>query len=87
MYDVTNVGLRDGNGIYSHQTSFIIHSYTDDLATEKEDVDTIMDFDKDGIAGLFITDLTTASGNPYSGFPKNWAAFCSHVASVVADNA
>jgi hypothetical protein len=85
-YDVADIGALDGNGIYSHQASLIIHSYTDDISTLKYDVDTIMNFDKDGIAGLYITDVTMANNNPYNSFPKIWAEFCKIVAEVVQKN-
>ena len=84
-YDAANISLLDGNGVYSHQATLIIHSYTDNVATENDDIETIIDFDKDGIAGLFITDVTVAN-NPYGSFPAAWAAFCSNVATVVKGN-
>lgn len=85
VYDTTDIGPLDGHGTYSHQATLIIHSYTSDFATETDDIETIMDFDNDGIAGLFITDVTVAN-NPYGSFPANWAAFCRAVATVVKDN-
>lgn len=86
VYDTANIGALDGNGQYSHQATIIIHSYTDGISTEKDDVETIMDFDNDGIASVFITEVTAASSNIYGTFPKAWAAFCKIVAQVVKDN-
>lgn len=85
MYDGADIGALDGGGLYSHQATLIIHTYTDDLATEKDDIDTIIDFDNDGIVGLFITDVAVAN-NPYGSFPAAWMAFCKRVAKLVRWN-
>lgn len=84
-YDVANISALDGNGVYSHQATLLIHTYTSGKATETDDIETIIDFENDGIAGLFITDVTVAD-NPYGKFPKDWAFFCKTMARVVSEN-
>lgn len=85
VYDTADIGALDGNGEYSHQTTIIIHSYSSDHSTEVDDIDTIVNWDNDGIAGLFITDVTVAN-NPYGSFPKAWAFFVQTIAGVVSGN-
>ena len=84
-YDVADIGALDGNGIYSHQATLLIHSYTDGTSTMIRDIETILAFQNDGIAGLFITDVTVAN-NPYGRFPGNWKTFYENVARVVSKN-
>ena len=84
-YDVADIGALDGNGIYSHQATLLIHTYTHNTAREIDDIETIMDFENDGIAGLFITDVTVAN-NPYGSFPARWTTFVSNVARIVGEN-
>ena len=84
-YDVADIGALDGNGVYSHQATLLIHSYTSGNSTEIKDIETIVDFDNDGIAGLFITDVTVAN-NPYGRFPKKWDFFVKNMARVVSGN-
>lgn len=84
-YDVADIGALDGNGIYSHQATLLIHTYTSGNETMTDDIETIIDFDNDGIAGLFITDVTVAN-NPYGSFPKAWTFFSKTMARVVNGN-
>lgn len=84
-YDVADIGALDGNGVYSHQATLLIHTYTSDEVTETNDIETIINFQNDGIAGLFITDVTVAD-NPYGKFPTAWAFFSETVARVVNGN-
>lgn len=85
QYDAADIGALDGQGVYSQQTTMIIHTYTDNIATEQRDVNTIMNINNDAIAGLFITDLTVAQ-NPYGTFPTNWTQFTQAMAMVVKGN-
>ena len=80
-YDNADIGALDGEGDYSEQATLIIHDYTDGAKILKRDVDTILSFQNDDIAGLYITDR---SG--YTAFPTNWATFVSDVAAVVKKN-
>ncbi|MCJ1264690.1 hypothetical protein MMC22_004564 [Lobaria immixta] len=79
-YDVADIGVLDGYGVYASQTTLIIHTYQSNLQTEEKDVDTIIDIDHDGIAGVFITErIGTQNQDPYGAFPAKWTQLCNYV--------
>lgn len=76
VYHRTNIpALANG---HPNQSTLLIH--TDSLNVQKleQDVDTIIDIDYYGYAGVFITNRTVAQ-NPYGGFPSYWNALCKDV--------
>ena len=81
-YDTADIGALDGEGAYHAQTTMIIHNYADGPSIVRRDVDTILSFQKDAMAGLYITDLDI-----YSAFPTNFTGFVSEVAAVIGANA
>lgn len=80
-YYSADIGSYDGNGVYSQQTTMIIHTYTNDATAEQKDVDTILNLNHDAMAGLYISPEYT-----YSAFPSNWNDFVGYVATVAKAN-
>ena len=81
VYNTADIGALDGNGVYSQQTALLIYGHSGDSASLQRDVQTVLSYQQDAIAGLYISDLST-----YAAFPTNWNEFVSDVAAVVAAN-
>lgn len=60
-------------GAHKSNATIIINNYTSNAETEENDVDTIIDSDLDGLAGVYITDRL------YSAFPTRWSWLCEWV--------
>lgn len=86
-YYAADIGALDGNGVYSQQTTLVIHSYTDPVANVYNDVNTIISHNHDAIAGLFITNIKAALADPYASFSNIWSNFTDDMASVAKANA
>lgn len=74
--DIPDNDTYYGNGLYREQATIIIHGYEGSLVDERADVDELMSPDKDGVAGVYVTERTT---DLYSFFPQSWAQFCGFV--------
>lgn len=60
-------------GAHKTNATIIINSYMSTAQTEQNDVDTLIDSDLDGLAGVYITN------GPYSAFPARWSQLCKWV--------
>ena len=81
VYKRTSIGSLTGNGQFSDQATLIMYGYAGNAKALKKDVDAILSFQKDAIAGMYISDR-----NVYTIFPTNWATFVKDVAAVVKVN-
>ncbi|MCJ1466774.1 hypothetical protein MMC07_005394 [Pseudocyphellaria aurata] len=76
IYHGTNIPpLANG---HANQSTLLIHTDPSDLQTLEQDVDTIIDTDSYGFAGVMITNRTVTE-NPWSGFPSYWDSLCKDV--------
>jgi len=74
-YYAADLGALDGNGMYSQQTTMAIHTYTGAASNAYNDVNTIVSYKHDKIAGLFITSIDPTRADPYAAFSNLWTAF------------
>ena len=81
VYDTADIGALDGDGSYHSQSTMILYDYTDGSNILQRDVNTILNQQKDAMAGLYIT-----NSDVYSSFGNNWNAFVDQVAAVVQTN-
>ena len=80
-YWSANISALDDFGRYSTQSTMIIHDYVEGSKQLREDVATILSFEQDAMAGLYITDLSV-----YSEFPTDFMCLVGDVAKVVEAN-
>ena len=86
-YYAANIGALDGNGVYSRQTTMIIHTYTSAASYVYSDVNTIGSYKNDAIAGLFITSIDPTKADPYATFSPLWTSFAAAMGNVTKANA
>ena len=87
-YYAADIGALDGGGLYSQQTTLLIHSYTDPASNVYKDVNTIISLNNDAIAGLFISSIEPSDiSDPYIAFSPLWPTFTADMFNVTKANA
>ncbi|MCJ1243818.1 hypothetical protein MMC30_001015, partial [Trapelia coarctata] len=86
-YYAVDIGALDGDGLYSQQTTMIIHTCAGAASTVYGDVNTIVSYNNDAIAGLFITSINPTRADSYGTFSTLWTSFTATMGNVTKANA
>lgn len=79
-----NVTQLTGGGEFAEQTTMIVYRYSSGTERLEEDVRDLLSVDEgEGVAGLYVNDLSTFSSFPTEGF---WEAFVGDVGDVGEEN-